>query len=226
MKTASMLGVTLLLLATGCSNTRTVSVEVPPRMDLRNYATVGLVGFSSNARGDLDRMSTQRFLRAVQAAQPGTRVVELGSERDVLASVGRRSWDRETFRLVSEEHGVDALVLGRLNVEREKPDVKFSTFVKSLHVKQDVNAELTARVVEGSSGATMWSDGAQCTHNLAHGGVNGRGDAHFGANDPQAVYGEMVDGLVWEITDAFRPHYVTRRVPKNVQRNESVASVE
>ena len=31
-------------------------------------------------------------------------------------------------------------------LEREKPDVKFSTFVKSLHVKQDVNAELTARV--------------------------------------------------------------------------------
>jgi hypothetical protein len=222
MKSASMiLGITCLLLATGCSNTRTVSVEVPPRMDLRNYTTVGLVGFSSNARGDLDRMSTQRFLRAVQSAQPGTRVVELGSERDVLASVGRRSWDRETFRLVSEEHGVDALVLGRLNVEREKPDVKFSTFVKSLHVKQDVNAELTARVVEASSGATMWSDGAQCTHNLSHAGISGR-DAHFGANDPEAVYGEMVDGLVWEITDAFRPHFVTRRVPKN----EAVASVE
>src|SRR5687768_4199313 len=98
MKTASMiLGVTFLLFATGCSNTRTVRVEVPPRMDLRTYATVGLVGFSSNSRDDLDRISTQRFLRAVQAAQPGTRVVELGSERDVLASVGRRSWDRETF---------------------------------------------------------------------------------------------------------------------------------
>src|SRR5688572_20830504 len=225
MKTASMLGVTLLLLATGCSNTRTVSVEVPPRMDLRNYTTVGLVGFSSNARGDLDRMSTQRFLRAVQAAQPGTRVVELGSERDVLASVGRRSWDRETFRLVSEEHGVDAIVLGRLNVERQKPDVKFSSFVKSVEVKQDVNAELTARVVETSSGATMWSDGAACTHNLAHGGFSGR-DAHFGANDPEAVYGEMVDGLVWQVTDAFRPHYVTRRVPKNAPRTEAVASVE
>ena len=153
----------------------------------------------------------------------GTRVVELGSERDVLASIGRRSWDREAFRRVGEEHGVEAIVIGRLNVEREKPDVRFSTFdLKRLSVRQDVNAELTARVVEAPSGATVWTDGAQCTSNLAHASFNDRGEGHFGANDPEEAYGEMIDGLVWNVTDAFRPHYVTRRVPKH----EAVASVE
>jgi hypothetical protein len=221
-----MLGLgALLLLATGCGNgTRTVQVAVPPRMDLAAYPMVGLVGFSSNAKGELDRISTERFLRALHAAQPGTRVVELGTEQQVLASVNRRSWDRETLRLVSEEHGVDAIVLGRLDVERSKPDVKFSTFVKSLSVKQDVNAELTARLVEAETGATLWTDGAKCTTNLAHASFNDRGHGHFGASDPDEAYGEMVDGLVWRVTDAFRVHYVTRRVP--IHNNNAVASAE
>ena len=223
MKNASLLlGVTFLLMTTGCSNTRAVREEVPPRMDLREYNTVGLVGFSSNAKGKLDRMATQRFLRAVQAAQPGTRVIELGPEREVLASVGRRNWDRETLRLVGEEHGVDAVVIGRLNVEREKPDVSFSTFVKRVDVNQDVNAELSARVVETGSGATMWTDGAKCTTSVANASFGDRGHASFSAADPEETYGAMIDDLVWRVTDAFRVHYVTRYVPKN----QAVASVE
>ena len=210
------LGLTLLLLlGTGCSDTRTVRVAVPPRMDLRGYNTVGLIASTSNAKGgELDRMSTQRFLRAVQAAQPGTRVIELGNEQWVLGSVGRRTWDRETLRLVGEQHGVDAVILGRLDVEKEKPQVSFSSFVKRVNVDQDVNAELSARVVETGSGATMWSDGAKCTTNLNHASVGDRW-GNFSANDPEKTYGEMVDGLVYRVTDGFRVHYVTREVPKN-----------
>lgn len=216
-------GVAILLLGTGCaSSTRTVRVPVPPRVDLAEFPTVGIVGFSSNAKGQLDRLSTERFLRAVQDAQPGTRIVELGSEQEVLASVSRRNWDRETFRLVQEEHGVDAILLGRLDVERQKADVNLSTFVKRLSVKQEANVELTARLIESESGATMWTDAAKCTTTLAHASFNDRGHGHFGASDPAEAYGEMVDGLVFQVTDAFRTHYVTRRVP----RNEAVASVE
>ena len=158
-------------------------------------------------------MSTQRFLRAIQAAQPGTRVIELGSEHRVLESVNRHSWDRETLRLVKEEHGVDAVLLGRLDVERSKPQVRLSTFVNRIGVKQDVNAELSARLVETESGATMWTDDAKCTANLAHASFSDRGEGNFGAKDADATYGEMVDGLVYRVTDAFRVHYITRQVP-------------
>jgi hypothetical protein len=208
------------MLATGCSNTRTVRVAVPPRVDLRNYQTVGLVGFSSNARNGLDRVATERFLRAVQAAQPGTRVVELGSEQDVLASVGARGWTRDTLRDVKEKHGVDAVVIGRLDLEKEKPQVSFSSMVKQVDVRQDVNAELIARVVETDSGATMWTDSARCKTNLANGSF-GQRSGHFDAKDADQTYGEMVDGLVYRVTDAFRVHYVTREVPK-----EAVAAAE
>jgi hypothetical protein len=44
---------------------------------------------------------------------------------------------------------------------------------------------------------------------------NDHGQGGFGATDPKATYGEMLDGLVWNVTDAFRTHYVTRRVPRD-----------
>src|SRR5215207_8626933 len=132
MKTKSMfMGVMALVLAVGCSSgTRTVRVAVPPRVDLQAYPMVGLVTFSSNTKGELDRLSTEKFLEAVQAAQPGTRVVELGNEQQVLASANRNTWDATTLRALKEMHGVDAIVIGRLNVKKSKAaaaDMSLST---------------------------------------------------------------------------------------------------
>lgn len=220
-----ILGLSVVLsIASGCSSgTRTVRVAVPPRVDLRTYPVVGMVNFSSNEKGKLDKMSTQRFLNAVQAAQPGCRVVELGTERDVLASVEGRSWDRDTIRAVKEKHDVDVIILGRVNLEKAKPDVQFSSFVKRLSVSQDVNAELSARLIETDTGATVWSDSARCTTNLGNASINNRGGGHFNAADPDEAYGEMIDGLVYQVTEAFRVHYVTREVPRN---STAVASAE
>jgi len=209
-----LLGVVGLFLV-GCGGgTRTVRVAVPPRVDLAPYPMVGLVTFTSNAKGDLDRLGTQKFLQALQEAQPNTRVVELGSEQQILSSVNARAWDPATLRKVKETHGVDVLVMGRLDVEKVKPQLQLSTIVKSLSVRQDVNASLNTKLVETSSGATRWTDAAALTANVAHAKFNDRGQGHFGASDPEAAYGEMLKGLVWEVTDDFRTHYVMRRVRK------------
>jgi hypothetical protein len=208
-------GLVVLLLATGCSSgTRCVQVAVPPRVDLHAYPMVGLVTFTSNSNGQLDRLSTQKFLAAVQAAQPGTRVVELGTEAQVLASVKRNSWDAATLRAIKEMHGVDVIVMGRLDVEKAKPDFQISamSMLKRMSVHQDVNAALSAKLIETATGATMWSNGAQATANVANADFSNHGGS-IGATDPQAAYGEMVDGLVCRVTDDFRVHYVTRRVP-------------
>jgi hypothetical protein len=210
-------GLIVLLLSAGCSSgTRTVRVAVPPRVDLHAYPMVGLVTFTSNGKGELDRLSTERFLAALQAAQPGTRVVELGTEAQVLASVNRNSWDAGTLRAIKETRGVDVIVMGRLDVEKAKTDFQVSamSMLKSMSVRQDVNAALSARLVETGTGATMWTNGAKMTANVANADVSNRGGS-FGASDPQAAYGEMVDGLVFRVTDDFRVHYVTRRVPRD-----------
>jgi hypothetical protein len=212
---APLSGLIGLFLLAGCaSNTRTIRVAVPPRVDLGGYPMVGLVTFTSNAKGELDRLTTQRFMQAVQHAQPGTRVVELGSEQVVLASVNARAWSPAALRAVKEAHGIDVVVLGRLDVAKAKPDFNLSTAMKRFSVRQDVNASLTTRLLETGTGATMWSDGAALTTNVAHASFNTRGEGVFGANDADEAYGEMVGALVWDVTDDFRTHYVTRRVRK------------
>ena len=200
----------------GCSSsTRTVRVPVPPRVDLRAYPAVGLVTFGSSGDAELDRLSTQKFLEAVLAAQPGARVVELGPESQVLASVQRQAWDAGALRAVKDAHHVDVLVLGRLDLTRAKPQFQLSTMLKQVNVRADVDARLSAKLLETTTGATLWTDAAGCTTNVAHAQFNDRGQGGFGATDPKAAYGEMLDGLVWHVTDAFRTHYVCRRVPRD-----------
>jgi hypothetical protein len=203
------------ILAAGCSSTRCIKVAVPPRVDLRGYPTVGLVTFSSNENAELERMSTQRFLQEVQAAQPGTRVIELGPEQEVLASLHRQSWDAQTLQALKQARGLDVVVIGQLDVRKTAPKVQFSTssIFNAVNVRADVNASLSARLLETASAATMWTDSSQLTTTLANVSASNRGGS-IGVRDAEAVYGEMVDRLVCDITDAFRTHYVTRRVPK------------
>jgi hypothetical protein len=214
-----LLVLTVPLFATACSSTKTICVAVPPRMDLKPYPTIGLVAFtSSSGDHDLERLATQKFLHAVQSAQPGTRVVELGNESDVLDSVHKRSWDPATLRAVKEAHGVDVVVLGRLEMEKVRPEVKLSTVWKSVSAKQDVNVTLSARLMETASAATMWTNAAEAKTTVASAnlsGGHGHGGGSFGARDPESVYGEMIDGLAYQITDDFRVHYVNKRVPKD-----------
>src|SRR3954447_5071102 len=115
-----------------CSSTKTVRVELPPKVDLHPYPVVGLVAFTSNANSDLERIATQQFLHAVQDAQPGTRVVELGSEAEVLKSTHRKTWDAAALRAVKQEHGVDVVVIGRLDMDRSKPEINVSTLFKTI----------------------------------------------------------------------------------------------
>ena len=226
MRATSLLIALMMVLsaACGCSSTRTVRVAVPPRVLLSSYPMIGLVTFASNTHGDaLDRLSTQKFLTELQSAQPGTRVIELGPEADVLASLHAQSWDQAALRELKQSRGVDAVVLGRFDAERAAPDMQLSTLFKSLSVRQDVNASLTARLVETATGATVWTNGARTTTTVAGAHFNARGQGSLGATDPDAAYGQMVGDLACRITDDFRQHYVLRRVPKD---QVTVASVD
>jgi hypothetical protein len=196
-------------LLSGCAST--VQVPVPPRVDLTAYPTIGLVVFDSNAHSDVERLSTQEFLAAVQAAQPGTRIVELGREERVLRSVDRRAWDSRALRDVGQKHAVDAIIIGHVNVEQTRPNFDFSTGWRTLHVSSDVKIALTAKLLETSAGATMWTNSSQASVNIAHAGFDGA-NGHVGATDPESVYGDLIAGLAHDITDDFRVHYVTRRV--------------
>jgi hypothetical protein len=206
----------IVICALGCSSTTRVTVPVPPRVDLAQFHSIGLVTFTgTEADPQIRKACTQQFLQALQDAQPGTRIIELGEEGRVLASVDRQKWDARTLSAVQMEYGVDVVILGQFNVERVKPNVQLSTEWKSLSIKSDVNGALAARLLETATGATMWTDSARMTTTVAGGHVNSRGGGSFGTSDTDAAYREMVGCLVHDITDDFRTHYITKRVPKD-----------
>ena len=212
---------------TGCSSYDTIQVPVAPRVSLATYPTIGLVTFASDkADNEMRRLATQQFLEAVQYAQPGTRIVELGEEGRVLGSVDRKKWEPKTFMAIKKKHGVDAVFIGRFDVEKTKPNVSLSAaIVRSLSVSTDVKGTLSAKLIETDSGATMWTNSSARTQTVSAVQFDDMGRGGFGASDPKKAWGEMIGCLTSEITDDFCTHYITKRVPKE-EPKEQTASAE
>jgi len=193
------------LLAIGCA--KRAVVEVPPRVDLHSFETIGIVQFASDAKGNLPAFATQRFIEAMQESQPGVRVLELGRGADLEHPIRSGSVDPAAIRAIGEKYGVDAVVVGDLVVKDVRPNIDVYNIVKSMSVSADVDAALTARLLETNRGATVWTRSTSSTRTVAQVGVGG-GQVIFDARDPQHAYGELVDCLITDITDDFRVSYV------------------
>lgn len=202
MKTA-VLGM-LIAAVSGCGGTRTM---MPPLIDLQAFEKIGLVEFSSNPTGKLQTLASQDFLQTVQAAQPRVPVLELGDQAAVLAAVGRDKVDAETIRAIGRKFDVDAVIVGNLEFTDAKPRVGVNPTLSSVDLRADVEASLTTRLMEVGSGATVWTRSASSKETVAKVGLNG-GNVYFGASDPEAAYGGLIQNLVDRITEDFRPYWV------------------
>jgi hypothetical protein len=188
-------------LASGCSST--VLVSVPPRVDLKGYGTLGIIEFTSNA-GIGSARATQQLQEQIQSAQPGTRFIELGSREAVLAAVGRNQVDADAAKRIGKKYGVDAVFLGEIAYSDPKTDVRVNDLARldaSLHT--EVKGDISARLVETASGASVWSNSGWVRRqvgrlNVSESGVSGA----MTKSDPRD---EMVPALVYQLTHDFRP---------------------
>lgn len=202
----------IVIFISSCSHT--VKVLIPPRIELKNYETVGLIQFSSNAKGNLQPFVTQKFLQSVQSAQPGIHVLELGTESAVLDSVQRSQMDIEAVKAIGQKYNVKGLITGNLKVTDVKPKLQVLTIIKSMGVQAEVQAALTVRLFETQSGATVWTRSSNDRRTVAH--VSLTGDiVDFGAKDPEEAYGELAKSLVYRITDDFWSHWERQEIKKN-----------
>jgi hypothetical protein len=189
----------VLLLVSGCAQ----KVLVPPRVDLDSYPTLGIVTFTSNARGNLEEHATRKFMQAVQHAQPGVRILELGGEERVLGAIEREELDFEAIQAIGDKWGVDAVFSGHLDVQDVKPNLELRSLLKELSFDAHVQAGLNTRLVETQSGATVWTRSASRRAPVAHVKVVSSGPVDFGASDPEEAYGKLVYALVNGVTDDF-----------------------
>jgi hypothetical protein len=203
--------VTLLSLAVlwGCS--KTVLVTVPARMDLRSYETLGIVEFTSNSSASINAYATRHFQERVQAAQPGTRFLELGKRDAVLASVGANEFDATAVKKIGEKYGVSAVFFGEIVYSDPKTDVKI-TDIASLEgrVRTEVKGDISSKLLETRTGASVWSSSAWARRQVGRVSVSDEGVSATARNtDPRE---DMVPALIFHLTQDFRPSSV--RQPK------------
>jgi len=196
----------------GCSSSRTVLVNVPPRMDLKSYGMLGIVEFASNANSAINARATREFLSHVHSAQPGTRIVELGSREAALAAVGARQLDADALRRIGEKYGVEAIVLGEIAYSEPRTDVKITDLSKlEGGVRTEVRGDISAKLVETRTGASVWSSSAWARRQVGH--VNVSADQGVSGtlrnSDPRE---EMLPALVSNLTQDLRPTSIRQQV--------------
>jgi hypothetical protein len=198
-----------LALLAGCA--RTVLVPVPPRVDLRSLGTLGLVEFESNAGPALEARATRDFQARIHGAQPGTRLVELGSRQAVLAAVGARQFDAEALRRIGAKYGVDAVFVGEVAYSDPKTSVKIKDLSRlEGGARTVIRADMSARLLETRSGASVWSSGSWATRQVGRVSVSPeRGvTGAVQSDDPRE---DMLSALLLHLTDDFRPGTARRR---------------
>jgi hypothetical protein len=193
----------------GCSNT--VLVTVPPRVDLRNYGTLGIVEFSSNSDPAINSYATQQFQEHVQGAYPGTPILELGSREAVLEAVGATRFDAETMTKIGKKYGVSAVFLGDIVYSEPQTDVRLTDITKfEGGVRTEIKGDISGKLMETRSGASVWSSSAWARRQIGRLSVSAKEGVSAAMRDSNPRK-DMVPSLIFHLTEDFRPKSVRQR---------------
>jgi hypothetical protein len=197
-----------ILVAAGCAT----KVQVPPRVELSEWNTIGIVEFGGAADPELADLATAQFVQMLHAAQPGTRILELGPEKRLLSELGHDELDFEVVRAVGERFHVDAVFTGALEMSEVKPDVRIGRAFTSVRASANVNGRLATKLLETRSGAIVWSRNSRATANVARVGIPpGGGIPSFRVGDPNEAYAGLVPQLVDQLRYDFYPTWTKQR---------------
>lgn len=184
------------LLAAACGGGGRSQVLLPPAVELAPHNRIGLVVFTAqNAKGTLPALATQRFMEQLLTAQRGIEILELGEIKTPI--------DAAAARKLGAEHGVRSILVGHIVVSDVKPRV---SVIGGISASAEATVSLATRLLATESGATVWSQSSRLRETIGSVGL-ADGQVVFGAQDPQEAYGEMVNRLVWNVTQDFRSHY-------------------
>jgi len=185
-------------------------ILVPPRMALRPYEVVGVVEFTTTSEGQLAEYATRRFIEEMRRDQATVRVLDLGTEQAALAAVDRTRLDRDTFRVLGDEYDAPTILCGTLDVSGVRPAVSIFGLAYAT-VAADVDATLSARLVETATGASIWSGSATASQRVGGVSVIAGRRFVFDARDPARAYGALVEVLVHQLARDFQVTWVHRK---------------
>lgn len=205
----------LLLLATAltlCGCARTITVTVPPQVDLKAFSTIGLVEFDAQPPGELGPDATQKFLGNLQAAQPGVRVLELGSREKVLREVGRADLDSLAIRAIGEKYGVAAVLSGSVELSDVQADTELSSDLSALTARVKIGGKMSGKLWDSANGATIWTNSSWGSWPVAKISLTEGGAGSFSYRNPSEKRNQLLMSLIKALNGDFWSTYETRQV--------------
>lgn len=180
-------------------------VMVPPRIDLKQHEVVGIIQFKSDSKGELAPFTTKKFTEAIRRDQEMIRIVDLGTEAEVLKEIGYDRLSKAALKAIGEEYEVATVFAGELLVSDVRPDISINLiFTAGMSVSAEVDATLDVRMVETESGASLWNTSVTKTREIGNVSIWEGGGFWFNAEDPERAYGKLVNALVEDASVDFR----------------------
>jgi hypothetical protein len=181
-------------------------------MDLSTLGALGMLEFTSQGEVPLGAVAREQFMAALQSAQPGTPVLELGSVRDVVAEVHGTGLNPATVKAIGEKYQVDALLVADVRSAEMRPSMSLQSIsnVASLNAKVELEGALNARILETKRGATIWTTSATGRVPMANLALSTLGMGGLNAGEADQSRLELVKALVADATVDFEPRWVTQ----------------
>jgi hypothetical protein len=189
-----------LFLMSGCG----AKVMVPPRIDLKQHETIGIIDFDCSSEGELGPLATSRFTEEIRRDQGLVRILALGSEADALQSIGQTRLDAAAFRALGAKHDLRSIITGDLVISNVRPDIAIAPESGYADIKAEVDASLSVQMIDASTGASIWNGSSTGTERLGNVTLRNGEDLVFDAEDPEKAYGALVKTLVGKVTKDFR----------------------
>jgi hypothetical protein len=181
-------------------------VMVAPRIDLADHETIGIIEFRSSNEGQIASFATEQFMEAIRRDQGLVKIVELGTEKDVLKAIGAKKLTPDALQDIGEKFSVNTIFYGKLDVSSIRPEVTITPGIMS--VDAEVDAKLSVKMVEVIEGASIWSGSAMATEHVGSVSVFGGTAFTFDAEDPDEAYGKLIYSLVEGVSRDFQVRWV------------------
>lgn len=180
-------------------------VMVPPRIDLTQHEIIGMIQFESDSKGDLAPLTTRKYTEAIRRDQEMIRIIDLGTEAEVLKEIGHDRLNKAAFQEIGEKYEVATVFTGELLVSDVRPDISIALiFTAGMSVSAEVDATLDVQMVETETGASLWNTSITKTEEIGNVNIWEGGVFVFDAEDPEKAYGKLVHALVEDASRDFR----------------------
>jgi len=195
-----IISLVLLSLGLACGS----KVMVPPRIDLREHEVIGIINFTFSSRGNLGDFATRKFTEAARQDQGLVRIIPLGSEGEILKTIGYEQLNQAAIKAIGEEQNLKTILTGELVVSDIRPNIQITPGLGFLSISAEVDATLSVQMFETSTGASLWSSSASDTRTVGNISIFGGKNFAFDAKDPEKAYGNLINSLVTQVTRDFR----------------------